>query len=63
MEYVEIVRELGFPIFIALWLLLRVDGILVRIANSMTDLANNHKDIHEKLEDLRYHVCDKEERI
>ncbi len=55
-EITQLIRDLGFPIFVAAWLLLRVDKVLEHIKNHMTreegllvGLRESIDKLHERL--------------
>lgn len=63
-EMIGLIKDLGFPVVIALWLLLRVDGILCRMLKSLQDLvgsadelSKNHESIHARLNSLDERMC------
>lgn len=51
MDIVNIINEIGFPIFVALFLLLKLDGTLKSIASNLSELTKIIEKYHKSIGD------------
>tara|TARA_Y100000310_G_C20275477_1_gene620014 strand:- start:143 stop:316 length:174 start_codon:yes stop_codon:yes gene_type:complete len=52
-DYITVISNIGFPIFVALYLLLRFEKIIKNQTKAVNDLHHTVKDLHTELSFMR----------